>query len=265
MAGKKLCITWMPSGEGAPGPEAAVAALDSAGFEVFGSRWVDDPHKHAWAELAAGLSPTESCDVWVIAGRKADFDSPTSRWGLSLAVATVRSKRGGQPPHMLLVGLDFAPKAEELPTPLRKHVLIDGSKSWAAKVALATQKKPPVARPEGFHLDAIGHPHIGLWIIVAPAEGEWKGVMLGVSDGAKIQQHGVGNRDELPRDTVLEFPIDEVQAEVKGVEFVGCACKNTIDATKAYYVQVQGRPTRLFVGGYPGDDDPGEAWFVDLV
>jgi hypothetical protein len=264
MAGKKLCITWMPAGEGAPTPDDAVAKLDSAGFDVFGARWVDDVHKHAWAELATALSEPGSADVWVVVGRKADLDSPTNRWGLALATSVVRSKRGGSPPHMVLVGLDFTPTPEGLPTALRKHIMINGAGSWAAKVALAVRGQPAKARPEGFYLDAIGHPHIGLWLIVAPAEGEWKGVMFGVAGGAKIQQHGVGARAELPRDTVLEFPIDEVKAEIGGDEFVGCAAKNTIGADGAYYVQVQGRPTKLFVGGYPGDEDAQDAWLVDL-
>lgn len=264
MAGKKLCITWMPTGEGAPAPDEAVAKLDQAGFDVFGSRWVDDVLKHAWAELADALAEPGSAEVWVVVARKEDLERETNRWGLSMATSVVRSKRGAQPPHLVLVGLDFAPKAEELPVPLRKHLLVDGTKPWTAKVALAVRGQPAKARPEGFYLDAIGHPHIGLWLIVAPAEGEWKGAMLGVSDGAKIQQHGVGPRSELPRDTVLEFPIDDIQAEIAGTEFNGCACKNTIGADAAYYVQVQGRPKRLFVGGYPGDDEAGDAWVVDL-
>ena len=265
MAAKKLCITWLPAqAEGAPTPDAAVAALDQAGFDVFGARWVDDVHKHAWAELASGLVEEGSADVWVVAGRKADIEAPTVRWGLSLATAVVRSRRGASVPHMVFVGLDFAPKPEDLPVALRKHILVDGQKSWAAKVTLAVRGKPNTTRPEGFWLDAIGHPHIGLWITVAPVEGEWKGVMFGVSDGAKIQQHGVGPRNELPSDTVLEYPIDEIQAEVGGVEFLGCACKNTIGAETAYWIQVNGRPQKLFVGGYPGDEEPGDAWLLDL-
>ena len=37
-----------------------------------------------------------------------------------------------------------------------------------------------------------------------------------------------------------------------------------LGADGAYYVQVQGRPTKLFVGGYPGDEDAQDAWLVDL-
>lgn len=265
MAGRKLCLTWMPTGEGSPTPDAAVASLDSAGFDVFGARWQDDVLKHAWSGIADALAEPTSAEVWVVAARKADLEVETNRWGLSMATAVVRSKRGASPPHLVLVGLDFAPKADELPVPLRKHTLVDGSKPWAARVTLATRGKAPAARPEGFHLDAIGHPNLGLWLIVAPAQGDWKGVMVGVSDGAKVQQHGVGKRAELPRDTVLEFPIDEIQAEVGGTEFVGCACKNTIGPDGAYYVQVQGRPKRLFVGGYPDESGAeADAWSVSL-
>lgn len=265
MAGRKLCLTWMPTEEGAPAPDAAVAALDQAGFDVFGARWKDDVLQHAWAELADALAEPTSAEVWVVAARKQDLEVETNRWGLSAATAVVRSKRGAQPPHFVLVGLDFTPKAEDLPHPLRRHVLLDGSRPWAARLTLAVRGKPAATRPEGFHLGAVGHPHVGLWLVAAPAEGAWQGVMLGVSDGAKIQQHGVGRRDELPKDTVLEFPIDEIQAEVAGTEFLACACKNEVGPEHAYWVQVQGRPRRVLVGGYPGDEDGGgDAWIVDL-
>lgn len=263
MAGRKLCLTWMPTEEGAPAPDAAVAALDQAGFDVFGARWKDDVLKHAWAELADALADPASAEVWVVAARRQDLEVETNRWGLSMATAVVRSKRGATPPHFVLVGLDFAPKAEDLPVPLRGHVLIDGGRPWAARLTLAVRGKPSTARPEGFHLDAIGHPHIGLWLVAAPPAGDWRGAMLGVSDGAKVQQHGVGKRAELPSDTVLEFPIDEIQAEVGGTEFLACACKNQIGPDAAYWVQVQGRPRKLLVGGYPDEEDA-DAWVVTL-
>ena len=99
---------------------------------------------------------------------------------------------------------------------------------------------------------------------VGPVEGEWKGGMFGVSEGGAIQQHGVGKANELPKKTILEYPIDDIKAEVGGHEFNAVACQNKLEPTTSYFIQAQGHPQHLMFGGHPEDEDA-EAWVVTLA
>ena len=53
-----------------------------------------------------------------------------------------------------------------------------------------------------FRLNVIAHKMVGQYIEVGPLSGEWKGAMIGVSEGATILIHAVGKRGELPERAV---------------------------------------------------------------
>ena len=93
MAQKKVWMTWLPQGGGAPEPDASVAALSQVGLDVSGSRWDDDLEKVAWVELVGLLLDTGAVDLWLIAGRKADLESTRIRYGLSMVAAMVADSR----------------------------------------------------------------------------------------------------------------------------------------------------------------------------
>ena len=93
MAQKKVWMTWLPRGEGAPGPDATVSALSQVGLEVAGSHWIDDLEKVAWVELGGLLLDTDKADIWLIAGREADFSETRIRYGLSMVAAMVSDIR----------------------------------------------------------------------------------------------------------------------------------------------------------------------------
>ncbi|HBP17650.1 MAG TPA: hypothetical protein DEA08_07645 [Planctomycetes bacterium] len=261
MAAKKVWLTWLPTGEDAPAPQAAVAALSKSGLDVGGAPWIDDLKEVAWEELSTMLSEPGSADIWVIAGRKEDFAQDDVRYGLSLCSAVIEAARA-KDLHRIVVGLDGKPSPDELPTPLRGHKLVDGSKPWSAAIVVAGHGKPTPSKLD-FRLNVIAHKMVGQYIEVGPLSGEWKGAMIGVSEGATILIHAVGKRGELPERTVLNYPMEGLKAEIGGTEFVAWSVQNPITAEESYYVKVDGYPSKLLVGEHPAEDDA-EAWVIEL-
>ena len=90
---KKVWVTWLPLGEGAPAPDATITALNQMGLNVSGAPWIDDLEKVAWLEHGSRLLEPDQVDLWLVAGRKADFESSRIRYGLSLVRAMVADGR----------------------------------------------------------------------------------------------------------------------------------------------------------------------------
>jgi len=269
MAGKNVWLTWMASGEDAPNPQEAAAGLTKNGLGVTGGAWPVEVEKHTWVDMASQLIEEEGVDLWVICGRKAELiESERFRYALSLCAAMVRDQRKGKPLQEVIVGLDFAPEAEGLPTLFRSCHLVDGSKgAWAAKVVIAAhggkQGLPP---REEWRLNVIAHQLIGQYLEVGPREGTWEGVMVGLAgDDVAIEQHAVGKRSELPERTVLNYAMEGIKAQIGDDEFVCNAVKNAITSEEGYFLKVRGYPRRLLIGPYPGEeDDSSEVWILDL-
>lgn len=260
MAQKTVWLTWMPAGEDAPAPQAVVAAMSKLGLAVNGAPWVDAPQDYAWTSLAEHHIGAEGPDVWVVAGRAAEFANPAHRFGLSMVAGTVRCDRA-RPMRTIVLGLDGMPAASSLPTLLRSADLVDGSQpSWGAKVVVAANAPAPKSA-EPFRLRAIAQRMIGLWLEVGPVEGEWAGVMLGVA-GAKIMLHAVGPKGGLPERTTLEFKLEGLELEIGDTTFVANAVANKLGGGDSYYVKLDGAPTRLLLGQHP-DNDP-DVWVLDL-
>lgn len=263
MAGKKIWLTWMPGGEDAPDPQETVAALGQYGFEVSGAPWVDDLEKVAWAELGGGLMEAAGPDVWLIAGRRADFEAVRNRYGLALTAIMVGAARGADLQGVCL-GLDFQPEAEALPTPLGGFRCLDGAGgAWAAKLVAAAHAGG-AAPPQDYRLNIIAHSMIGQWLEVGPRDGEWQGAMLGVSGEGEITHHAVGPAGQLPEKAVLEYPTQGIEAELGGTKFTAWAVQNALGPEDSYYVKIKGWPARLLFGGHPGTDQA-EVTVLDLV
>ncbi|MBI3597300.1 MAG: hypothetical protein HY203_09130 [Nitrospirae bacterium] len=253
MAGKKVWVTWMPAGGKGPKPDTVLTALTAAGLQIGGAPWIDDLPKMAWYELGSALLETAKADLWLVAGRSEDFRSERNRYGLSLVTAMVREGRGiGFP--IFFLGLDHASEPESMPTLLRDLRFLSAADSnWPAKIATAFLK-PAQGAPWDFRVNAVGHPIIGQWFEIGPREGEWAGVMFGVSGEGKITHHMVGPKGQLPDKSVLKYPTEGIRAEVKGVEFTAWSVQNRIGPQDSYYVKVEGHPSTLLFGGHPGTD-----------
>jgi hypothetical protein len=263
MAGKKVWVTWMPAEAGAPGPDAALGALAKAGLQVSGAKWVDELEKVAWVDLAVQLLDPKAADLWVIAGRRADLAAPRNRYALSLAVAMLRAQREGPLPGFV-VGLDFAPAPADLPPLLTGFRCVSGTDAgWPAKVVAGAYAKGAAAAEE-WRLNVIGHALIGQWFEVGPASGEWEGAIFGISGGvsggaggeAKIVQHAVGPKGELPERTVVEYPARGIKAVLGDVGFVAWAVQNRIGSDQSYFVKVEGHPEQIVFGPAPKEDAP---------
>lgn len=260
---KRVWVTWMATGEGAPGPEEACRAISGVGLDTSGSPWVDDLEKHAWAELAQQIAlGDERPDLWVVAARREDLQDPGRRFALSLCAAMARGMRG-EPLSCALVGLDFEPKQEELPTLLRSWKLIEAKARWHAKLAILANKKPkPSAEP--YRVSAMAMPYMGQWLEVGPREGSWEGAMLGVTGEGKIENHAVGKRSELPEKTTLNYPLEGIECEVGGDDYTAFAVQNPLAAEDAYFVKISGTPHKLLFGTHPGSEQ-NDVWVVSLV
>ena len=264
MAGKKVWLTWMPGGEGAPGPQETVATLGKYGLEVAGAPWVDDLEKVAWAELGGGLMDADGPDIWLIAGRRADLEATRNRYGLSLTAAMANGARGAALQGICL-GLDFAPDAAALPTPLAGFRCLDGAGgAWGAKLVAAAHGAATAAPAADYRFNVIAHSIIGQWLEVGPQGGDWKGAMLGVTEEGEITHHAVGPAGQLPEKAVLEYPTQGIEAELGGAKFTAWAVQNRLGPDESYYVKIEGCPARLLFGGHPGTDQA-EVTVLDLV
>lgn len=268
MAGRKVWLTWLPSGEDAPTPQEAVQALGKVGLDVAGAPFVDDLQKCAYSELATQLNESEKGEIelWVVAGRQADFEKTSIRYALGMVSAMVRDVRDPLP-LLWVVGLDFEPKADALPTFLRGANVIDGtSGKWPAKVFIGSHNKKGGSVGDDFRFNVIAHPYIGQWFEIGPrGDGTWKGAMVGVTgEGVEITQHAVGKKHELPERTVLNYASEGIKAQIGDDEYVAWSVQNEIGNEESYYVRVVGHPNKVIIGEHPAEDEA-DAWTLALA
>jgi hypothetical protein len=255
MAQKNVWMTWLPRGEGAPEPDATVSALNQVGLGVAGSHWVDDLEKVAWVELGGILLEPNKADIWLIAGRKADFEAVRNRYGLSMVAAMVGDARETPLPG-ICVGLDFQPEAESMPMLLGQFQCLNGSEpAWSAKVVAAAFGKTGGPSSEEFRFNVIAHPMLGQWFEVGPRASEWQGVMFGVDGEGTITHHAVGPRGQLPEKSVLEYPSQGIKAALGEREFTAWSVQNALGPEDSYYIKVDGFPNALIIGTHPSSDD----------
>ena len=255
MAQKKVWMTWLPRGEDAPGPDATVSALSQVGLEVAGSHWIDDLEKVAWIELGGLLLDTDKADIWLIAGREADFSETRIRYGLSMVAAMVSDIREAPLPGMC-VGLDFEPDAASLPTLMSQFLCLNGTQAaWPARVvAAAFGKTGDTADPE-LRFNVIAHPMLGQWFEVGPRNSEWNGIMFGVDGAGSITHHAVGPRGQLPEKAVLEYPTQGIKANLGETEFTAWAVQNVLGPEDSYFAKVEGYPNDVIIGAEPNSDE----------
>lgn len=252
MAQRKIWITWMAK-EGGEGPEAVIRALGENGLDPSGAKWTDDLKNFAWSELADALVSQATADVWLIACDKTSLEKPSNRYALSLITAILQENRGFKFP-IIMLGIDFAPDSDSLPTLLKSLQIISKSDpAWAAKIVARTFTQNAAAPPD-FRITVRANSMFGQWFEVGPRDCEWQGVMFGASEDGKITHHAVGPKGVLPERTVLEYQIQNMTANVAGNTINAWAVQNTLGPEDSYYVKVDGAPQTIVFGGHPGSD-----------
>lgn len=262
MAQRKIWLTWVAQ-EATPGdPGASMAALKKNGLLAQGNRWLDDVAKAAWAELLPVLSDAQQTDAWIIAIDRASLEIASVRYGLSVLTATVRERRGDAYP-MLVLGIDFLPTVDQLPTFLRASPIYQASdNSWAAKLVASFFKKSAGAAQE-FRFTVYANEYTGQWFELGPRTEAWNGVMFGVTGDAKITHHAVGPKGVLPERTVLEYATKDIKAKVGDTEFTVWSVQNAVTAEQSYFLKVEGCPAQVVLGGHPGAENA-EVYVVSL-
>lgn len=264
MARKSVWLSWLPTDSEAGSVRETIQALSRSGLEVDGLGWDRDLTQFGWLHTVQALTNADKTDVWLIAGARADFDSESVRYGLSLAAATLMAKRGAS--LTILIGtLDSAPHDIRLPS------LLAGSKRlgppsalWGAKTVAASMRSGKAGVDLPFHLNAIAHPSLGCWFEIGPREQQrWQGALFGVDVG-EITHHGVGASGALPEQCTLEYPLQGLRIDASGREFICWAVKNALEPGQSYYVRVVGSPSAVLVGEYL-EQDQADVRILELV
>jgi hypothetical protein len=264
MARKRVWLTWLPDDSDPDALKTTIQVLSRSGLEVDGSKWDRDLKQLGWLQTAQPLTDEDKADVWIIAGRKADFSATEVRYGLSLATATIRAKRG-VPLKTIVASLDDPLDDVALPS------LIGGEKrfgpptaAWGAKTIAEAMRPAQPSSAMPYRLSVIANPSLGHWFEIGPQEGEtWKGALLGVDDG-EITHHGVGRSAALPDHCTLEYPSQGLKIEAAGKAFTCWSVKNELEPGTSYFVRVMGSPAHLLFGEHP-ESDEADMWVLDLI
>ena len=199
------------------------------------------------------LSDAQS-DAWIIALDRASFDLATVRYGLSVLASTVRERRGAAYPIVVL-GIDFMPTQEQLPTFLCAGPIYSAADSgWPGKLVASFFKKDAGAMQE-FRFTAYANQYTGQWFEIGPRVETWNGVMFGVSGDAKITYHAVGPKGTLPERTVLEYATKDIKAKVGDTDFTVWSVQNVLTSDQSYFIKMEGAPPQVVLGGHPGSEN----------
>lgn len=262
MAQKKVWVTWMTAEGGPHKPEPVIRQLGQYGLETAGNMWVDDLDRMAWHGLSTTLLDTSQADLWLLAADAKSLATPSNRYALSLLAATIREGRGEAFP-IICLGLEGAPDPATLPTLTRTFQCLTATEqNWPARV-VSLAFSPQAVGQLDCRFGIRAEPLLGQWFEVGPRDEDWAGVMFGVTEEGTITHQAVGPKGQLPERTVLEYPIEGMQAQVGDSTFTAWSVQNRVSPEDSYYVKVDGYPARLIIGGHPGTDQA-EVVVIDL-
>jgi hypothetical protein len=234
--------------------------LKTYGLDPAAHQWSDDLKAMAWMGPKEQLCQPQ-CAFWAIMGGREAFLKPETRYGLSLLALCVQAQRGtGFPIVLLLTGAEPL-VAGDLPTPLQRAIVLPAADAGtpAQLVAKAHAKVPDLRA--AYYLDMVGNPQFGQWFEVRPTRDEWPGIIFGV-DAGEIKFQAVGPSGQLPTTSTLNYPMQGLQMEFKGLNFTAWAVRNALSPAIAYYVKVEGAPGTLLFGAF---SEEGEADMYPIV
>ncbi len=220
------------------------------GLGTGGHFWIDDLDKMEWSGAVPELAKPEIA-CWVVVGPTARFGVESIRQGLALLAQTIVSVRGCGFP-ILVVGTDAVVDPATLPTPLRGAEGVTMASLGPKLAARANTPWKPL--PTSYRLDPRPLPGIGLWFEVAPAQGEWKGAIFGVT-GAEVDAHGVGPAGTIPQRAVLEYPFKGMKLQLGETEYLAWGLSNTLTPQESYFIRVSTTPKSILFGELPTGDE----------
>ncbi len=265
MAQKNIWLTWLPGQKSEQKPGEILLTLQKYGYETQGNNWIDDLDKMPWANLVEVLKDKTAVDAWIVAGNREDFASRTTLYGLAMVNLAAFEHREGSLP-VILLGLDFTPEVDNLPTPMRSNILLSATTSaWTAKLvaAMSKFKKPEKEKMPEFRLITHAMASLGQWFEVGPRQDEWQGVLFGVTEEGTITHHGVGPKGKVPAKTILQYAVEGMKAEVGGKEFTIWSVQNRLGPDDSYYIKVDKYPSYIVCAGHAGEEH-GEASIIRL-
>jgi len=263
MAKKQVWVTWLAAESPALSLNAVGQALAKNGLSAGGAPWENNLQQMTWLSVADVVTDTTNkADAWVIVGDRESFHNKDTRFGLSLITMLAKETRGYDFPIFVLAA-DFNNDAE-LPFLLRDATIVSSSEAaWAAKIVAQLHLKRSVEAPS-YRFSVRANPAFGLWLEIGPREGEWQGVMAGVSDSAEITHQAVGERGVVPERCTLEYPIQGMKGEIGDHAYQLWATKNRLSSNESYYIRITGTPERVVFGNYPDEDAEGDVTVIEL-
>ncbi len=215
--------------------------LRDYGLNPQGHFWKDDLKNMAWSASRKDLEDTQT-KAWIIYGGKEDWLSPSIRQGLTLLYLCKPENLN----VIVLVPEKDPLSKEDLPFVLRSAHLILLNQGFVPRV-VAKVHLP--AKKESFPFRVIPHavPGLGLWMEIYPIQEEWEGILVGVDKG-KINHLGIGQPGALPEKSVLEYPVRDMEIEVRGKEFTAWAVQNKVSQHTASYINLSETPEELIFG-----------------
>lgn len=217
--------------------------LRQAGFATAVLHWKDlAKQTNDWMQLAEVLEDT-AVQAWVIAGEPAEFTEDVLCMTTLLALSLRRKSQPGT--AFVLCGKGPDP----ILPPVMGHVKIwQSSEPFAARL-MAARFKPGTSLSVPFHIRALLNPMIGLWLEIAPADGQLAGFTAGVLE-ADIRAFGVGPLGAIPNKSRLAYPVLGAKGTLKDMPFSACAAQNELTESTACYCKVDGLPRGVFLGNY---------------
>ncbi len=257
---KQLVITSL-SDEGTV-PARIAAQIKPYGLDAVGNIWQDDLKQMAWQGLQELLLQPET-SAWMLLASPKALQLPSIRYGLSLLLLTVTSKRPFLPCLVVSSG-QTAPQPDTLPVLLSKATCLTATDPSLCAKLVAKINLPPKKTDNSYRLNVLGSPQLGQWFEAGPGSGEsWSGALLGVC-GAEIDFHAVGPSGELPENTVLNYPSTGMKLSMHGKEFLAWGVANQINTGESYFVRVKGNPEAILFGPFPAEDDEAELYYQKL-
>ncbi len=229
--------------------------LRNYGLNPQGHFWKDDLKNMAWAASRNDLQDTRT-KAWLIYGQKEDWFSPSIRQGLSLLFLCKRPDLN----VIVLTSDKDGLTGEDLPFVWSGVHLVGLSEGFVPKV-VAKVHLPAKKRNLPYRVVPHPVPGLGLWMEVAPSEGEWQGILIGARK-AEIKHLGIGEEGRLPEKSTLEYPVRDMKIEVEGQEFVAWAVQNRLNQGVSAFVNLTDAPEEMVFG--PWNNEKPEIYNLPL-
>lgn len=245
--------------------QALCAEIAKCGLEPQAHLWSADREDTMWNAVAGELS---LCHVWIIVCN--DLKNITVRRNLSLVALAIQAEKGNGFP--IIISPSSASADMNLPDPLKGADVV--TKNLGAKVA-AKAALFPVLTPE-YRIKPLAPEGLGLWFEVGPVRDPWSGVFFASGSAQDNNSgnesknpgipnaHGIGSAGCIPSKSILQYPLQGAQLEIRGVQCEGWGAKNQLTPSASYYVRMVAVPDILAFGPFPETDDA-EMFTLSLI